>query len=73
MFQTYPNLSIKSFEHEQRESDSFSFHRRIVNSHLRNPLQWKKYLSKGENKKELIKFLFDQWTNARLELKGISA
>ena len=39
----------------------------IANSQQRIPLQWKKYLSNGENKKELTEFLFIHWTNARPE------
>ena len=66
VFDTYPNLSIKWFEHKRIESNPFSFHRSIAKSQQRIPYQRKKHLSNGKNKKELIDFLFNQWTNARL-------
>ena len=52
VFDTCTNLSIKSFEHKRIESDSFSFHRRIVNPQQRISLQWEKCLSNDENKKK---------------------
>ena len=63
----YPAHSIKNLEREKR-SEGGSFLVKIYGEQQRVPRQWKKFLSNGKNKEELIKFLFEVWSIANPQL-----
>ena len=58
---THPDISIKNSEQSRRSSVGGSICTRILYSDQPCPKQWKKYLSLGSNKEDLIEFLFNQW------------
>ena len=57
---SYPQQSIKDLEREKR-SDGETYLTKIYGTQQRVPRQWKKFLSAGRNKEELLKFLFEEW------------
>ena len=59
----YPNPSIKDLERAKRASGGSQIIR-IFNGPQHVPRQWKKFMSNGENKEELMKFLFIHWQSA---------
>lgn len=67
----YPRESIKNLERDRRATGGVQVVR-IYSEHQKVPRQWKKFMSSGENKEELMKFLFNFWqkADARL-LKGV--
>ena len=67
----YPRESIKILERNKRAAGGVQVVR-IYGEQQKVPRQWKKFMSSGENKEELMKFLFTSWKNAdpRL-LRGI--
>ena len=45
---------------------------RIYSEQQKAPRQWKKFMSSGDNKEELIKLIFNSWRNADPQLlKGV--
>ena len=54
----YPNESIKNLERDRRAANGIQLIR-IYSDNEKVPWQWKKFLSSGENKEELLKFLFN--------------
>lgn len=58
----YPNPSIKDLERAKRAIGGTALIR-IVNERQPVPRQWKKFLSNGENKEEIMKFLFTHWSS----------
>eukprot|EP00794_Sanderia_malayensis_P020891 gene20891-22942_t len=58
----YPAQSIKYLEKERRACGGSQIIR-IYSGQQRVPRQWKKFLSSGENKEELVKFIFHAWQN----------
>ena len=58
---TYRNVSIKNTERVRRGS-SESLLTKIYGEDQHVPRQWKKFLACGENKAELIRFLFKTWS-----------
>ena len=67
----YPRQSIKNLERARRTASGVQVIR-IYSEQQKAPRQWKKFMSSGENKEELIKFIFSTWrkANPRL-LKGV--
>ena len=67
----YPKQSIKDLERQRRAASGVQVIR-IYGEQQKAPRQWKKFLSSGENKEELMKSIFITWSKAdpRL-LKGI--
>ena len=66
IFDTYPNISIKIFEHGRRGGNAglhSSNIRRIVNGEQNMPKQWKEFLRYGPNKEQLASFFFHEWIN----------
>ncbi len=63
----YPAHSIKNLEREKR-SEGGSFLVKIYSEQQRVPRQWKKFLSNGKHKEELMKFLFEAWRIANPQL-----
>ena len=59
----YPVHSIKNIGREKR-SEGGKYLVKIYGEQQRLPRQWKKFLSSGENKEELMKFLFEAWRKA---------
>ena len=57
---TYPDISIKNAERSRRARGD-GIRTRILHCDQPCPKQWKRYLSVGGNKEELIEFLFNQW------------
>lgn len=55
----YPEISIKHLERSKRASEGV-VKVKITGSAQKCPKQWKKYLSSGENKSELCKFLLKE-------------
>jgi hypothetical protein len=67
----YPLQSIKNLERDRRAVGGVQVIR-IYGEQQRVPRQWKKFMSSGENKEELMKFLFDAWKKADPQLlKGV--
>lgn len=65
---TYQQISIKNIERDKRAATSSQI--RIHGQLL--PQQWKKFLSNRENKKSLIEFLDETWSNVSTsELRGV--
>ena len=56
----YPAQSIENLERERRACSGSQIVR-IYSEKQRVPRQWKKFLSAGENKEELMKFIFYAW------------
>ena len=56
----YPHLSIKDLERDRRAVDGVQVVR-LYSEHQKVPRQWKKFMTSGENKEELMKFLFTSW------------
>ena len=56
----YPDTSIKNLEREKRAADGAQVFK-IYNDQQKVPKQWKKFLSAGENKEEIQKYLFNTW------------
>ena len=63
----YPNLSIKDLERDKRPVDGVQVVQ-IYSDHQKVPRQWKKFMASGENKEELVKFLFTSWKNVDASL-----
>ena len=63
----YPAHSIKNLEQEKR-SEGGSFLVKIYGKQQHVPRQWKKFLSNGKNKEELMKFLLEAWRIENLQL-----
>ena len=60
----YPEISIKHLERKKRVNEGV-VKVKITGSAQRCPKQWKKYLSSGENKNELSRFLLKEWSQDR--------
>lgn len=58
----YKDGSIKSYERERRKS-SGSVRIRLERSDQKRPKQWSKFLKDGENKSELVEFLYKEWSH----------
>ena len=58
----YTPGSIKTYERERRK-ESGSIRISIERRDQLRPKQWSKFLKDGENKKNLIKFLFHEWSS----------
>lgn len=56
----YPQQSIKSLERNRRSAEDVQ-KMKIHNMAQKVPRQWKKFLSCGENKEELMKFIYSSW------------
>ena len=56
----YPRQSIKDLERERRALSGTQVIR-IYSEQQKVPRQWKKFMSSGENKEELMKFIFNCW------------
>lgn len=65
----YPPQSIKNMERARRTANGVHVIR-IYSEQQKAPRQWKKFMSSGDNKEELIKFIFNNWTKAD-PLKGV--
>ena len=63
---TYPEHSIKNCERNRRKGKEDSVIIRIINSEQRIPNQFKKFLSVGKNKENLVEFLFEEWKKNRI-------
>ena len=59
----YPRQSIKNLERNRRAIDGVQ-KISIYSEHQKVPRQWKKFLSSGENKEQLMKFIYQSWTKA---------
>ena len=67
----YPEKSIKNLERDKRAVDGTTVIR-IYSEQQRVPRQWKKFMASGENKEEIMKFIFNSWRNADPQaLKGV--
>ena len=55
---------IKSYEWKQRKSAG-TLNIKIERRDQKCPKQWKRFLALEENKKELVKFLFQEWAHPR--------
>ena len=67
----YPQQSIKSLERNRRSAQDVQ-KIKIYSMAQKVPHQWKKFLSCGENKEELMKFIYSSWIKADPTLlKGI--
>lgn len=58
---TYPRISIKNSERTKRSEQGVQ-KVQILREGQQVPKQWKKYLSSGENKESLIRFLYKHWS-----------
>ena len=65
----YPRESIKDLERNKRVANGVQVVR-IYSEDQKVPHQWKKFMSSGDNKEELMKFLHTAWKKACL-LKGV--
>ena len=61
VFDRYPENSIKSMEHIRRAGTGTAQCLRIVKCDQKLPIQWKNYLKCGQNKEELVRFLYESW------------
>ena len=69
----YPQQSIKSLERNRRSVQDVQ-KVKIYSMAQKVPRQWKKFLSCGENKEELMKFIYISWMKADPALlRGIEA
>jgi hypothetical protein len=59
----YPRQSIKNLERDRRAIDGVQLIN-IYSEHQKVPRQWKKFLSSGENKEQLIEFIYHSWRKA---------
>ena len=67
----YPSQSIKNLERDKRAVGGTHVVR-IYSEQQRVPRQWKKFMSSGENKEELMKFIFNTCRKADPQLlKGV--
>ena len=67
----YPQQSIKDLERE-KHSEGGTYLTKIYGTQQQIPRQWKKILSAGRNKEELLKFLFEAWKRSSPEvLNGV--
>jgi hypothetical protein len=67
----YPQQSIKNLEREKRAMGGTNVIR-IYSGEQRVPRQWKKFMASGENKEEIMKFIFNTWRKADPQaLKGV--
>lgn len=62
----YPKISIKDLERQNRAAGGTQMIR-ISNAKQPVPRQWKKFLSAGQNKEEIMKFLFQHWSTLSSE------
>ena len=60
----YPQVSIKHLERNRRATANDMHEITIYGVQEKVPRQWKKFMSSGKNKEELIKFVFDFWKEA---------
>ena len=63
----YPEHSIKNLERDRRSVNGVNIVR-IYGENQRVPRQWKKFMSAGQNKEELMKFFCEAWKKANVEL-----
>ena len=67
----YPRQSIKNLERVRRAMSGVQVIR-IFSEQQKVPRQWKKFMSSGDNKEELMKFIFSTWRKADPQLlKGV--
>jgi hypothetical protein len=67
----YPLQSIKNLERDRQAIDGVQLIN-IYSEHQKVPRQWKKILSSGENKEQLIEFIYHSWRKADpMVLNGI--
>ncbi|CAB3983243.1 Hypothetical predicted protein [Paramuricea clavata] len=67
----YPRQSIKNRERVRRAMSGVQVIR-IFSEQQNVPRQWKKFMSSGDNKEELMKFIFSTWRKADPQLlKGV--
>jgi hypothetical protein len=59
----YPEKSIKNLERDKRAVGGTNVIR-IYSEQQRVPRQWKKFMASGENKEEIMKFIFNTWRHA---------
>lgn len=59
--ESYPKISIKDLERQNRAADGTQMIR-ISNANQPVPRQCKKFLSAGQNKEEIMKFMFQHWS-----------
>ena len=65
----YPKHSIKNLERSKRSENGVI---KIYSDQQRVPHQWKKFLSSGQNKEDLMKFFAAAWRKASPQmLKGV--
>ena len=62
----YPEKSMKS-EERYKQAASGQQLVKIVKKDQKVPIQWKKYMSVGQNKEELIDFVFTYWCSCPVE------
>ena len=60
----YPTISIKGAEREKRAVDGCQVFS-VVNANQKVPADWKKFLSVGKNKENLLSFLSVQWRSMK--------
>ena len=63
----YPQQSRKDLDRKKR-SGGETYLTKIYGTQQRVPRQWKKSLSAGRNKEELLKFLFEEWKRSGPEV-----
>jgi hypothetical protein len=67
----YPRQSIKNLERVRRDMSVVQVMRKF-SEQQKVPRQWKKFMSSGDNKEELMKFIFSTWRKADPQLlKGV--
>ena len=59
----YKENSIKEYKRKRRGVVGGSLRMSIQRRDQKRPSQWQKYLTSGENKTELIQFLFKDWSH----------
>ena len=70
---TYPDVSIKTSERLRRLKEHGSIQANIISADRKIPLQWKKFLSSGSNKKKLLSFLAEHWSTQPYVADRLSA
>ena len=69
---TIIKLVSKTLENGEKRSGGETYLTTIYGTQQRVPRQWKKFLSAGRNKEELLKFLFEEWQRSGPEvLNGV--
>ena len=67
----YWKHSIKSCERDNRRANTGSICVTVIRHEQKLPKQMKKYLSVGENKEELVEFLFKDWSSNSTHINKI--